>query len=48
MVETVIAAIVTALAAGASDGVKDVAKKGITEAYTSLEEGHLRGSRRNY
>jgi hypothetical protein len=37
MVETIIAAVVTALAAGAKDGLKEVAKSGLKDGYDKLK-----------
>jgi len=37
MVETIMAAIVGALASGAKDGISDVAKKGLSDGYDKLK-----------
>ena len=38
MVETVAAAVIVALTAGATDGVKDVVKQGLADAYGKLKQ----------
>ena len=42
MVETIVTAVVAALASGATDGLKDVAKKGLSDGYEKLKSSITR------
>lgn len=42
MVETIVTAVVAALASGATDGLKDVAKKGLSDGYEKLKSAITR------